>query len=158
MMKELIPGLFSFNGRMGRAEFWMLLIGLSVLSGLLLLVTSMLVVIIVGGDRAEGLAPLHAAAKALIKLLTLWPSLAILTKRGHDRNRPAVLSIGLWLVSVVTFAAAAAVPPVSLIGVAISLYFLVDYGLIPGSPGPNRYDGQRRKRSGSRAAQAALFD
>jgi len=165
MTKDLIPGLFSFRGRMGRGEFWLLLVGLSVVSGLFLMLASMLVLMFVSADKAETLAPLHALGKTLIQLLTLWPSLAILTKRGHDRDRPAALSIGLWLVSVASFLIGGFMlgmggsPIASLVGVAIWLYFLVDYGFIAGTPGANRYDFNRPKRKTESAARAAaLFD
>lgn len=165
MMKDLIPGLFSFRGRMGRVEFWLLLVGLSVFSGIFLMLASMLVLMFVDAEQAEQLKPLHAVARAVIQLLTIWPVLAILTKRGHDRNRPAALSIGLWAGSYAAFivgavsVAAGGSPAASLIGVAIWLYFLIDYGFIPGAPGVNRYDFNRPKNRGESAARAAaLFD
>jgi uncharacterized membrane protein YhaH (DUF805 family) len=146
-VKDLIPGLFSFNGRMGRAEFWLLLIAVGVVSGGVLLVVSMIVLSMVDARTAEALAPVHAAAKLITQVLGIWPSLAILTKRGHDRDRPAVLSIGLWVVAQVFFTIGYFAPGVSFLGFLILLYFFIDYGCMPGTPGRNRYDGVAKSRS-----------
>lgn len=158
-MKDLIPGLFSFDGRMGRAEFWLLLVGVSIASSVSLMVASMIVITIVGADMAPSLGPLYTLARALMQVLILWPVLAILTKRGHDRNRPAVLSIGLWLTLNAAWLGAAFAPPAALVGGVILLYFLVDYGLIPGTQGANRFDSRKPKAPSANALKAAaLFD
>ncbi len=146
-MKDLIPGLFSFDGRMGRAEFWLLLIALSFASGGILLIATMIVLSMVDATTAEALRPVHAGAQLLMQLITLWPTLAILTKRGHDRNYPAAMSIGLWAAATALVVAGAFVPFITAIAWLIWIYVIVDYGFFPGTPGRNRYDGQAKSRS-----------
>lgn len=139
-MKDVVEGLFSFKGRMPRGEAWLLLICMSFVTGGLLMAVSMITLLFVPGDN-PALASLHGGLKALLQLAMLWPSLAILVKRGHDRNRPAVLTIGLWLLPLaIAVAARLADTPLLGLGVlAIWLYMFIDYGLIPGTRGANRY-------------------
>lgn len=129
----LIEGLFSFEGRMRRSEYWLISICLGVVKvplGFLFLLLG------------ETLAPV---ARALLELLFLWPSLALMVKRGHDRNRPAMFSIGVFFA---VFAASFAfgffpAGPVSygavMVVLALALYVLIDYGFVDGTQGPNRY-------------------
>ena len=91
-MNGIVEGLFSFRGRMPRGEAWLLLIGMSFAAGGLLLVGSMIVLVVVPASEAAALTPLHDTAKSVLQLATLWPTLAILSKRGHDRNRPVALT------------------------------------------------------------------
>lgn len=157
-MDNLASGLFSFRGRMGRGEFWALLIGIGVLSWALLMVGSMIVLALVGG-AATGLGTLHVAAQALLQLAALWPQLAVITKRGHDRGYPAAMSIGLAGVATGAFILAAFNPLFSVLGWLIWVYVLIDYGFFPGTPGRNKYDGDGSTRaSADREATAKLFD
>lgn len=161
-MNSVVEGLFSFKGRMPRGEAWLLLVGMSFAAGGLLLVGSMGVLIIVPGSDAAAWAPLHRAAQRLLQLATLWPTLAILSKRGHDRNRPVPFTIGLWILShALTVASGLAM----LVGeatwlvfgtLAIWLYFLVDYGILDGTPGPNRF-GPSPKGPSTRPYQKVEF-
>lgn len=163
-MKDILEGLFSFKGRMRRSEFWLLLVAMSFVSGGVLLVGSMLVLAVVPRDMASDLGAMHAVAQGVLQLATLWPTLAILTKRGHDRNRPAAFTIGLWLVSLATGLMAEFVPPVvsGVIIIVISLYFLVDYGFIDGVHGYNRYGhspkGYRKGDDQEALKTAGTFD
>lgn len=144
-MNGVVEGLFSFRGRMPRGEAWLLLVGLSFVAGGLLLVGSMGVLAVFPGSDPAGLAPLHGAAKAGLQLAALWPTLAVLSKRGHDRNRPVLFTISLWILSnVLTVASSLA----TIVGgaswlvfgtLAIWLYFFIDYGLLDGTQGPNRF-------------------
>jgi uncharacterized membrane protein YhaH (DUF805 family) len=83
-----------------------------------------------------------------LDLAFFWPSAAIVIKRGHDRSRPtaysAVLVSALYGLGVAFGAlmdlgwhqAGTLSLLVLLIG---SLYMLIDYGLLDGAPGLNRY-------------------
>jgi uncharacterized membrane protein YhaH (DUF805 family) len=60
---------------------------------------------------------------ALVALLALWPWLAIQAKRWHDRDKSA-----WWiLINIVPF------------GV---LWAFIENGFLPGTVGPNRFDGK----------------
>jgi uncharacterized membrane protein YhaH (DUF805 family) len=78
--------LFSFHGRMGRAAFWVTMIGLALVSGV--------------GQRFGGLIG------TLMGLAVLWVMWATLAKRAHDRGRSVwsvVLAAVPFLFSVVSF-------------------------------------------------------
>jgi uncharacterized membrane protein YhaH (DUF805 family) len=129
----LIEGLFSFEGRMRRSEYWMISIGLGVVKIPLNLLGNAF-----GADAA-------AVLRLLVEVLFLWPSLTLLVKRGHDRNRPAVVSIGLQvvlLVAAVVFGATTAgtlkFAATALLAVLL-LYTFIEYGCLDGTQGPNRY-------------------
>lgn len=129
----LIEGLFSLDGRMRRSEYWLISIGLGVIKLPL-------------GFLATLLGPeLASVVPALINLLFFWPSLALMVKRGHDRNRPALYSVGL-LVTIFVLAMIAGIRPDGAIGMAgfggivlIFVYIFIDYGCLDGTQGPNRY-------------------
>lgn len=144
-MNGIVEGLFSFKGRMPRGEAWLLLVGLSFVAGGFLLVGSMAVLVVFPASDPAAMAPLHSAAKSGLQLAALWPTLAILSKRGHDRNRPVLFTISLWIVSnllllPLTLGLVLGEAPVLVFGpLAIWLYFFIDYGLLDGTRGPNRF-------------------
>ena len=103
--------LFSFQGRIGRFEYWMStlaifasIIALMFLVGMLQLNDSILVVIFIA---------------AYIPFI--WISLAIQAKRWHDRNKSA-----WWIL--ITF--------IPVIG---AFWALVENGFMSGTDGPNNY-------------------
>ena len=117
----------SFEGRSARKTFW-----LSIL--VLVVVTWILEFIIFaafgGGAAVMDPANPDAAAAAMkgmalpftiLILLVLWPSLAIYTKRWHDRDKS-----GWWSLIML----------VPLIG---SIWMLVECGFLRGTEGPNRF-------------------
>jgi uncharacterized membrane protein YhaH (DUF805 family) len=129
----LIDGLFRFEGRMRRSEYWMISIGLGVVKAPLGFLMTL-----AGAEAA-------AIGRALLELLFLWPSVALMVKRGHDRNRSALYTggvlVAVFLVSVAkSFSSASAVNygSAALIG-AIFIYIFIDYGCLDGTQGPNRY-------------------
>lgn len=99
----------SLHGRIGRRCFW--------LRGLLplFLVSLVLVALLnIAGLRSE-------RADVFVNGLLLWPTLAVLVKRWHDRDRS-----GWWVLVLL----------VPLLGF---LFMLVDAGCLRGTPGPNRF-------------------
>lgn len=129
----LIEGLFSFEGRMRRSEYWLVSIGLGVVKVPLTLLGNTM--------GAEG----GLVVRMLLELLFLWPGLALMVKRGHDRNRPAIFSIGLQAVLFVVAVTFGAVPDGGLKYAAVSvllvlaLYTFIEFGCLDGTQGPNRY-------------------
>lgn len=105
--------LFSFNGRMNRSDYW--------LKGFLIL----LPLGILNNVLAFGVATDEARALAIvIGLLSLWPGLALLVKRLHDRNRSG------W------FAATLLIP---LANIVFVIWILVEVWFLRGTIGPNRF-------------------
>jgi uncharacterized membrane protein YhaH (DUF805 family) len=113
----------SFSGRISRMPFWL---GL-----LILMIIQWVLFALFGGMAMMNLDPADPAAAEqmmsnmaplwIITLIFLWPSLAIYTKRWHDRDKS-----GWW--SLILF--------VPLIGF---IWFLVECGFLRGTDGPNRF-------------------
>ena len=159
------PGLgqfyFSPNGRISRAQYW-----------LRFMLPYFAISIVL--NTAAGIAGEKSAAASAISfvvtvfsLVAFWPSIAILIKRIHDRDRtgwtclwlyvPATLFSILavvWLAGAILAvasgtAAALALPPLGVLGgvvivlglgcIAVSLWFFVEFGCMRGTIGANRF-------------------
>jgi uncharacterized membrane protein YhaH (DUF805 family) len=123
----------SFNGRIPRKTFWLGFLVLLVVSWIL----QFIVFAIFGGSMMPTMDPnatpeqAAAAAEAavsgmmlplgIVMLITLWPTLALYTKRWHDRNKS-----GWW--SLILF--------VPIIG---GIWMLVELGFLRGTEGANRF-------------------
>jgi len=118
--------LFSFNGRINRAKFWLVLIAADVvflvLCGILFAVTGMSMDVapdgtpsMVGGGVIGGLIAL------LLVVAVVWIGLAMGVKRYHDRNKS-----GWWVL-------------IALVPVIGGLWYLIEAGFLRGTGGPNQY-------------------
>jgi uncharacterized membrane protein YhaH (DUF805 family) len=117
----------SFNGRSPRKSFWLAILVMIVISWIL----QFIVFAIFGtGMMVDPNATPEAQMAALnamwlplgiVMLITLWPTLAIYTKRWHDRNKS-----GWWTLILL----------VPLIGF---IWLLVELGFLRGTEGPNSY-------------------
>jgi len=132
--------LFSFDGRIGRARFWL---GMLILLGLSMAATYLIVVL-------AGLSQAAVAFSAAVAFALAYPAYAVMAKRFQDRNRPGWFAlIGLVPVYVVnllyTFEVFDETEPTLLaqgldaVIVLIFLWFLVELGLLKGTQGPNAY-------------------
>lgn len=156
----IIDGLFGFEGRFRRSEYWIAGIGLSLVRILALL--TICGVLGVSMIEASRMAPVRLG----LDLLFLWPMAAINIKRGHDRNR-STLFTGLLLASiygasaVITALASygndVAVFGLSLLVLPVYLYMFIDYALIDGTKGPNRYGLSPKGAQGEGKASSALI-
>ena len=112
--------LWSFEGRIGRAQFWLGLL-LVILIGVAF---GIVVGLIDGGEnlqRPQEMGPV-ASIIAVIGLLTMTiAQLAVYVKRFHDRGKS-----GWWVL--IAF--------VPLIGF---FWILIELGMLAGDPGPNTY-------------------
>lgn len=171
-----LTGLFSFEGRARRSEWWLTNIGVAVLGGLFLLVVSLAVS---GGDYGmlandAAKPPAIVALNLVIGALIFWIQTAVGVRRSHDRGQSGV---GLILYQAIWFGSsylplviqlANVEPPfipfggVFLIAFAIlyvicGLYFLVTLGFMDGEPTANAY-GQSPKASQSQNYVAPALD
>jgi uncharacterized membrane protein YhaH (DUF805 family) len=114
--------LFSFQGRINRAKFWLIAVGI--------FVVEMIVFAAVGGSAAMSEDPQKAMASIgtvgglvllVVFVVAFWISLAAGVKRFHDRNKSA------WWVLIVF---------VPVIG---GLWYLIECGFLKGTTGPNTY-------------------
>lgn len=136
----LIHGLFSFDGRMRRSEYWITSFGLGIFKGVLTLLLGVLTGQIEAKDGGW--------VSWVVELLFLWPTLAILVKRGHDRNRPALFSIGLMVAALVAIGivTVAELSGNTTLVIVFGLFMFgclgflfIEYGFFDGTQGPNRY-------------------
>ncbi len=154
-----IPSLLSFKGRLRRSHYWVTSFALGIVKAVLAVILAAALGQI---ETKDG-----GFASGVVELLCLWPTLALLVKRGHDRNRSIWFSLGLMgLAILMTVGVAVAdglhekVLMIACVVVVIGCFgfLIVDYGFIDGTPGPNRY-GPSPKGIGAESQDvAAVFD
>ena len=105
---DLMHILISFDGRINRQPFWLFFIGIGVIESVLAL--------IFGVDTALGQSVL-----GLFSIVVIWPSLAVLIKRWHDRDKS-----GWWVL-------------INLIPIFGVIWTWIECGLFRGTAGPNRF-------------------
>ncbi|MGE0045806.1 MAG: DUF805 domain-containing protein [Hyphomonadaceae bacterium] len=146
----MVNWLFSFHGRINRAQYWFgcLIVGMGglALAGVLAVTAGAPMSV---DFKFEGGAPApNLAGLLLLPLLAMmtWAGLALQVKRFHDRGRSgwfAALPVAVILVIVVTIASAAAAGahPGAVIGSAslfifvlwgINLWFFIELGCLAG--------------------------
>lgn len=147
-MKELLT---SFDGRIGRGQFW--------LGVLVLVVAAIVIAIIVGivlGDNLFG-----RIVMLLVSLALLYPAIALTVKRLADRGKPPMPRVaifflpGLLLNVFNTFQIGYQPMPqgiggpgmmpgnfvlaLGLVSMIVSLWAIIELGLLKGDAGANRY-------------------
>ena len=125
--------LFSFTGRVNRAPYWLATIGL---------IAAVLVVVMIAFTVA-GRSAIAIIVAGLAFLLLIWVTLALITKRLHDRNKSAWWLLLFYVVppilSAVGHSLGSAGLIFGLIGFGISVWALVELGFWRGTAGPNSY-------------------
>ena len=112
--------LFSFRGRIGRAEYW--LVFLAAYLAFFAIVVGGGVVAGVGGDEALSPAGMVSVGLDFVALFALaLIQVCIGVKRFHDRGKP-----GVWTL-------------VTLVPMVGWLWYLIEVGFLPGAPGDNAY-------------------
>jgi uncharacterized membrane protein YhaH (DUF805 family) len=101
--------LLSIKGRANRKQFWLVTLGVTVFAMLVIKIDMWI-------GNAEPSFLSYAAV-----FLIWWPSLVIQIKRWHDRDKS-----GWWAL-------------VNLIPVIGALWIIVECGILPGTPGSNRF-------------------
>ena len=129
----------SADGRINRAKWWT--------GALILLIVWTIVEAIFGGS---------AFGSFLVVLVTLaiaYPAYAICAKRFQDRNKPAITAlygVGPLLLASLLQSFGLTGSPAGLNAVGwicvlitwgVGLWFLIELGLLKGTPGPNSYGG-----------------
>jgi uncharacterized membrane protein YhaH (DUF805 family) len=117
----------SFDGRIPRKTFWLAFLVMLIISWILqLIIFSVFGVSMMTDPNATPEMAMQQMSGmmlplGIVVLLTIWPSLAIYTKRWHDRNKS-----GWW--SLIGF--------VPIIG---GIWMLVELGFLRGTEGANRF-------------------
>jgi uncharacterized membrane protein YhaH (DUF805 family) len=135
--------LFSFKGRVGRAEFWLTYLGLAVAA----FVTAFVALIGVG-LLSEDLAVVQAVVSAGLAVI-VWISLALNARRLHDLGHSAwwqlkwvgILFVALLVVAVLTELTRSLVffALLGSIVVGIDAWTLIKLGFYKGEPHANAY-------------------
>jgi uncharacterized membrane protein YhaH (DUF805 family) len=117
----------SFEGRIPRKTFWLGFLVLLIISWILQFIVFAIFGVSMMGDpnatpeqMAEELSAMMLPL-GIVLLITLWPTLALYTKRWHDRNKS-----GWW--SLILF--------IPIIG---GIWMLIELGFLRGTEGANRY-------------------
>ena len=114
--------LFSFQGRINRAKFWLVHVAMWVVVAIVFSV--ILGSAAMSSDPQAALQSVGAVGGIVllvVYILALWIGLAIAAKRWHDRNKSA------WWILIVF------VPVVG------SLWYLIECGFLKGTTGPNKF-------------------
>jgi uncharacterized membrane protein YhaH (DUF805 family) len=147
--------MFSFEGRLRRQDFWvmtLILWGVSIGSAIVIF-SLMFAPLMALGMQSDGADIDDEAALrvmmpffpllgifVLLQLAMIWPSAAVQVKRLHDREQSG------WMVLIIVFGRLLGWIP--LLGVIPALgaflFWLINLGILEGTPGPNRY-GQSPK-------------
>ena len=114
--------LFSFQGRINRAKYWLVLVGMWVVVAVVF--GALFAPMMTAADPSAAMASMGAISfivMAVLYILLIWIGLAVQVKRWHDRNKS-----GWWvLIALVPF-----------IGV---FWALIECGFLKGTAGPNPY-------------------
>lgn len=160
--------MLSFEGRMRRLDWWLIVMGVAILSGLAGFVSE-----VVSGDVAKantvGFGP-HNAISIAIQIAFAWLLLAASVKRSHDRGDsgalPVINLILIWLplILAIMFPDSLKTPPLMwmltglvVINFLISVWLLITLGFLDGTPGANQY-GTSPKGADARNYQAPRSD
>lgn len=131
----------SFSGRINRAPYWT---GILILTALMLVLSLIFLTMLVSPSSGAG----GLIALIVIGLLLWAASIPVTVKRLHDRGKSGHYAWLLYISSLIGGAVdpwtpAMQVNPfgmiVTLITVAIGLWFFIELGFFRGTPGPNAY-------------------
>jgi uncharacterized membrane protein YhaH (DUF805 family) len=137
---DLSALFLSLDGRINRAQFWLGTVILAVVS----FAATYLIVLLVGVSQGA------IALSAAVAFALAYPSYAVMAKRFQDRDKPGWLAlVGLVPVYAAnllyTFDLFDSLNPSAVaqgVDVVISLiflWFLVEFGILKGTQGPNRH-------------------
>ena len=139
---------FSPKGRIGRLRYWL---------GYVLPVVAITSTLLIAGGIAEAkenysLVGLFEVLSRLFVFVMSWPFFAVLIRRIHDRGKPG------WLALLPVVAGGLAVAAVraggrmnspgaagllagiaGMVFLAVLIWFFIEFGLMRGTVGPNRY-------------------
>ena len=124
---NVVTSLFSFQGRMRRRDFWLCFLILCVAYWILQSIVGMALgpTIIMGDGSYTSMNWMAWSSMmrgySLVWLVLCWPEFAVAVKRCHDRNQS-----GWW--SLLVF--------IPVIG---WFWWLINLGILDGTPGPNQY-------------------
>ena len=133
----------SFDGRINRAKYW---------AGIVILaIVSIVLGFVIGA--VFGPTTLGAILVTLVTLALFYPGYAVAAKRFQDRDKPGVTALyGLVPVLIASLLQAFGLTGTpsepnaigwicNLVTMGVGLWFLIELGILKGTPGPNRFGG-----------------
>ena len=129
----------SFGGRINRAKWW---------AGAIILLVIWLIVRGIFGSSFFG-----ALILVIVTLVLLYPAYAVCAKRFQDRDRPGKTAlyglVPILIASLLQTWGLTGTPQnlnglgwiCVLINLGVGIWFLIDLGILRGTPGQNRYGG-----------------
>ena len=151
--------LFSLQGRIGRRIYWLAILALI---GALLLLTFAPFLL----DSEDAAVLMVALTSNFIWLLSLWPMVALGSKRLHDRNKNGWWLLVFWLLPFVLFSVGFSIvlfddprtgrsgdfltgSIVILASLPPALWGIIELGILPGTRGPNLYGADPAQQPGT---------
>jgi uncharacterized membrane protein YhaH (DUF805 family) len=125
--------LFSFDGRLGRAPYWLVLLAVMLIDSVAFGAVGGLELFDGDTMAVERKGPSRLWA-LLVVLPSLWIGLVVSVKRWHDRNKS-----GRWVL-------------LTLVPLVGWLWTLVECGFLRGTTGPNRFGQDPLRRRANAAA------
>lgn len=114
--------LFSFQGRINRAKFWLVHLAAWVVIAVVFSAVFGTAALTAGPSAAmDSIGAVGGIVVLVVYVLALWISLAIAVKRWHDRNKS-----GWWIF-------------IMFVPVVGPFWYLIECGFLPGTSGPNTY-------------------
>lgn len=129
-MEKLLPYL-SFAGRANRQRYWLATLA----------IYGLMLVAAVGGMMIPMVGP---AVAGIAIVAAMWASLAIASRRLHDRNKSAWWLLPMFLPAAVLsgiggVAGEEAGAIFNVLSLPFSIWILVELGCLKGTEGPNRF-------------------
>ncbi len=133
---SILAKFFSFKGRLRRRDYWLCNLALGV-------AIAVIVLPLIIALKIQPEDPRFQAAT----LVFLWPSIAILVKRIHDRDKTGWMAANYWVPSLASMGLSFLSDPefamwkvfVDIGTGMVGLWYLVEFGFMDGTQGKNAY-------------------
>ena len=134
--------LFSVQGRISRSQFWLKWF-LPVVAIYIVLEIILVAAVASGNTATVGVI---FVILLIFSLITLWPGIAVLVKRIHDRNKSGWLALALYVPLILYYIVVAAggqqnaaAIVLSLVVLGVGIWFFIEFGCMRGTVGANQY-------------------
>jgi uncharacterized membrane protein YhaH (DUF805 family) len=142
---------FSYRGRISRSEFWFKWMLPFIGIGLIVIMIVLLAALQTSYKSHNPLAEIYDGFFSYLIIFTgatIWTESVVLAKRIHDRNKPGWLVFLCLVPRFVPFIFPKLFPVVfGTVGFVVSIWFLIEFGCLQGTIGPNRYGPDPLRRA-----------
>jgi uncharacterized membrane protein YhaH (DUF805 family) len=124
-----------FKGRMARGRYWLTTLVLTVLIIAVVMLTSFLPDLLGWPLSDEAILVVFV----VLSLVSIFPMVAVSTKRLHDRNKTGWWLAAMYVPPVISEVSLGETPESSFISLVFTLWALIELGFLRGTAGPNRF-------------------